>query len=49
LIHATLRVVEYEKTLETDTNYLSVAGSKMLQEAVDIAKGNIKEFFKILN
>ena len=45
LVDAILRVVEYEKTLETDTDHLSVDGSKILQEAVDTAKDNIKEFF----
>ena len=45
LVDAILRVVEYKKTLETDTDHLSVDGSKMLHEAIDIAKDNIKEFF----
>ena len=45
LVDAILRVVEHEKILETDTDHLSVDGSKMLHEAVDIAKDNIKEFF----
>jgi hypothetical protein len=43
LVHAIMLVVEHEKTLETDTDYLSVTGSKMLHETLDVTIENIKE------
>tara|TARA_R110002124_G_scaffold162817_3_gene330156 strand:- start:31 stop:210 length:180 start_codon:yes stop_codon:yes gene_type:complete len=45
LVESVLLVVEHEKTLGIGTEFLSIDGSKMLHEAVDVAKDNMKEFF----
>tara|TARA_R110000744_G_scaffold375425_1_gene488874 strand:+ start:92 stop:280 length:189 start_codon:yes stop_codon:yes gene_type:complete len=45
LVEAVLLVIEHEKTLERDTDFMSAGGSKMLHEAINSAKDNMKEFF----